>query len=779
CAGDCITAQNAFNDAGQGARVVFDPNDGTLRSNGPIAISAEGSGVNMVLNDGPLDVTLPATTSNDEDGIILHPPGGTALLSLKLADEAEVRFPKDGEATVAMSVNLPPQMPGAGGDVTLRATQADGIILDHLKIEVQTGLLSDYLKLASMSVEYDREQQQWTGHAELGLPGIKGKELSLEVEIVIANGRFKSIYGAVDGLEIELGEGVMLQRIRAGVGVDPLDLQGGIGLSAGPKIAGEEIFSVDGDVRLTFPSARYPFAVFQVAGNTKMLGDIELTKGVFRFATNGFFEARGGISRQVGLGYFDADIGGWFTVDKVNLTGNAEAGIKFLGSKIKLAEAHAVLSTKGIAACGEIPVIKVGGGIGYLWNGTTTVFRGCDLGPYSEARPEGIPDGFEVRAAAAATTAPAVTLPAGLRSANIAVHGRGAPPKVKVVDARGKTLIDATAEVLTAKHMVVQDVDNATTQIIWKAPPKGKYLVVPVEGSAAITKVQHAEDAGPQRVRATVSGTGARRTLRWTVVPKLQRGQQLTLGEAMAVDGAGAQVVTTKKSGGTMAFVPQEGTGERRVVTATILTDGFGRPPTVAGRFTAPRTAVPAKPHGVALTRHGRSVTLSWAATTPAPAGGWRVALDTGGLKAVRAVVARKRHSFTIDGVPAQSPVQASVTGLSSGRRAGTVAQATLAAGAARSGMRPGAGAVPHALTARRTGGRLVVRWQAGSERVRGYAVRVRVGSGKTVLLHANPARRTVTLVGLPKARSAVRVEVRAERFSGGTSEAVVLSGRR
>jgi hypothetical protein len=777
CSGDCIPAQNAFNDPGQGARVVFDPNDGTLRSNGPIAISAEGSGVNMVLNDGPLDVTLPATTSKDEDGIILHPPGGTALLSLKLADEAEVRFPKDGEATVAMSVHLPPQMPGAGGDVTLRSTETDGIILDHLKIEVQTGLLSDYLKLADLSVEYDRADQQWTGHAELGLPGIKGKELDLEVEIVIANGRFKSIYGAVDGLEIELGEGVMLQRIRAGVGVDPLDLQGGIGLSAGPKIAGEEIFSVDGDVRLTFPSTRYPFAVFQVAGNTKMLNDIELTKGVFRFATNGFFEARGGISRQVGLGYFDADIGGWFTFNKVNMTGNAEAGIKFLGDRIKLAEAHAVLSTKGIAACGEIPVIKVGGGIGYLWSGKTTVFHGCDLGPYSEARPEGIPDGFEVRAAAA--RAPALKLPGGLRSADIAVHGRGAPPKVRIVDRHGRTVVDATAEVLTKKMMVIQDVDNATTQVIWKAPPKGKYVVMPAEGSAAITKVEHAEDAGPQRVRATVSGTGARRTLHWTVKPRLQRGQQLALGEAMALDGAGSEVISTTKSSGTMAFAPEEGSGERRIVTATVLTDGLGRPSTVAGHFTAPRTSRPARPRAVALKRHGRTVTLSWAAATPAPAGGWRVALEAGGLRAVRTVVAGKRHTFTLTDVPAQSPVSGEVTGLSSGRRAGTTANVTLGAGAALSGVRGGAGAQPRGLTARRSGRKLIMRWRPGSERVRGYVVRVRVGSAKAVLLHANPAKRTVTLTGLPKGRAAIRVEVRAERFAGGTSPAAVLTGRR
>ncbi|HMJ33315.1 MAG TPA: PKD domain-containing protein [Baekduia sp.] len=777
CAGDCVAAQSAFSDAGQGARIVFDPYDGTLKSNGPIAVGAEGSGVKLVLNDGPLDLTLPATTSKDEDGIILHPSGGAALFSLKLADEAEVRFPADGEATVAMSVHLPPQMPGVGGDVTLRSTQTDGIILDHLKIEVQTGLLSDYLKLANLSVEYDRADQQWTGHAELGLPGIKGKEFSIEAEIVIANGRFKSIYGAVDGLGINLGEGIYLQRIRAGVGVDPLDLQGGIGLSAGPKIAGTQIFSVDGDVRLTFPSTKYPFAVFQIAGNTKMLDEIELTKGVFRFATNGFFEARGGISRQVGLGYFDADIGGWFTFDKANLTGNAEVGIKFLGDKIKLAEAHAVLSTKGIAACGTIPVIDVGGGIGYLWNGKTTIFRGCDLGPYSEARPEGIPDGFEVRAAA--VSAPALTLPAGLRSVNVAVHGRGAPPKVRLVDAKGQTVVDATAEQLTKKAMVIQDADNATTQIVVKAPAKGKYLVVAAAGSAAIAKVEHAEDAGPQRVRATISGPGAKRTLRWTVTPRLQKGQQLTLGEAAALDGAGSEVVSTTKSSGSTAFVPEEGHGERRVVTATILTGGLGRPPTVAARFTAPRTTTPARPRGVTLTRKGRSVTLAWAAATPAPAGGWRVALEAGGLRAVRTLVAGTSHRYMLLDVPAASPVTAAVVGLTSGRRAGQTAKAQLAAGASRSGAGSAADARPRALTARRAGRTLVVRWRGGPERVKGFAVRVRVGTRKAMLLHANPAKRTVSVAGLPKGAATVRVEVRAERFGGGTSRAVTLSGRR
>ncbi|MDX6730459.1 MAG: hypothetical protein QOC54_407, partial [Baekduia sp.] len=777
CTGACASAQVLFNDESQGARIALDPSDGTLVSNGPVAVHATGSGVDLTLNDGPLDVTLPATTAKTEEGLIFHPPGGANLLFLKVADEAEVRFPEAGTATTSLTAQLPPQMPGAGGDVTLRSTESQGIVLDHLKIEVQTGVLSDYLKLAALSIEYDRADEQWTGAAELGLPGIKGKEFDLQVEITIAHGRFKSIFGQVDGLEVELGPGILLQRIRAGVGVDPLDLQGGIGISVGPKIAGTELLSADGDLRVTFPSQKSPFVVFQVAGNTKLLDQIELTRGILRFATNGFVEARGGISRSVGIGYFDADIGGWFTASQVNLTGNAEAGLQLLGQKVALLGAHAVLSTKGIAACGEVPVIKVGGGMAYRWGGKFTTFGGCDLGPYSEDRPEGLPDGFTVRAAAA-TRVPTVKLAAGLRSANIAVSGRGAPPKVTLLDAKGRLVADATAEQLTPKVMVLQDANTNTTQIVLKKPARGSYVVMPAEGSAAIVKVVHAVDAGPQRVRATVSGHGAQRTLRWTVKPHLAAGQQLTLGEASRLDGPGQEILTTGRSTGTRAFAPQEGHGEQRVVTATILTGGLGRPPAVAGRFAAPRTARPARPTGLTLRRSGRTVTLKWSAGT-APAGGWRVTVAAGSLRTVDAMVGAGRRSYALAEVPGQLPVTAKVVGIGSGRAAGTPGTVALRAGAARSGAGGAADAMPRGLTARRAGRKLVVRWQSGTERVRGYAVRVRVGTGKTVLLHANPGRRTVTLAGLPKARTAVRVEVRAERFGGGTSAAVVLRGRR
>lgn len=770
CSGTCTAAQAQFNDASQGQRIALDPSDGSLVSNGPVAVHAYGSGADVLLNDGPLDVTLPTTTKPTEKGVIFHPPGGANLFFLRVADDAEVRFPEDGAATASMSVELPEQMPGASGDVTLRSTETQGVVLDHLKVGVQTGVLSDYLKLGSLSLEYDRAGEQWTGAAELGLPAIKGKEFELGVEISIAKGKFKSIYGSVDGLDVSLGEGIFLQRLRAGVGVDPLDLQGGMGISAGPKILGTELFSADGDLRVTFPSASAPYTLFQISAVTKLLDQFDLQRGVLRFATNGFFEARGGITRTVGgIGYFDADIGGWFTPGKANLSGDAEAGIKILGTKYKLAGAHAVLSTRGVAACGEVPVIDVSGGLGYRWGGKFNVFTGCDLGPYSEDRPAGIPEGFSVRAAAAATRAPALKLQGGLRSVTVAVHGRGAAPKVKLVDAAGRVVVDATREQLTTKAMVLMDADSATTQILVKRPAAGRYLVVPAEGSAAVTRVEHAVDAGPRKVTARVSGSGARRTVRWTVTPTLEKGQQLTLGEAASVDGAGDEILTTTRSSGSQAFTPSEGHGERRVVTATIVTDGLAGRVRGAGRFSAPRTARPAQPSGVALRRQGRTVTLSWKAGS-APAGGWRVTVAAGSLRNADVFVSGSRRSYVLRDVPVQLAVDAKVAGLGSGRAPGAAGHAALAAGAARSGVK--ASAAPRAVKLARHGRRLTVTWSPGSEAVRRFAVRVTVGSAKPVLLYANGAKRSVTLSGLPARKVAVTAQVRAERYDGKLSAA-------
>jgi hypothetical protein len=809
CTGSCASTQSAFN-LHHGSMIAFDPTNGLLATNMPFAWRATNGVESFVLNQGSLDLMLP--TSSDADGLILHPPSGGTFLTFDVASQAEVKFPVDGEATIALTMHMPPQLPGASGDLTLRSTTTQGLIVDHLAIDVTTGLLADKLKLSDLSLEYDRPTQLWSGSAELGIPGIKQKpDFGLKVAVSVQNGKFHSIYGEVNGLEIDLGEGIFLQRIAAGVGVDPIDIQGGLGISAGPEILGTQILSADGDFRLTLPSAAAPYTLFQIAGVTKLADLFDLTKGVARFTTDGFVEARGGLSRESFIGYFDASIGGWFTLHDFELSGDAQAGLLLLGDKIQLIGAKAVASLKGIAACGEIPVLHLGGGLGYHWGGSFDTFTGCDLGPYSGDRPAGIPDGFELdapgsnldqqstgtalpRAFAAVTAvpkkAPTINLPAGLRSVGVTIRGRGGAPRVAIFDAKGKTVLDATKEQLTPTTLVQFDDKQGVTSVLWKSPPKGKFLVLAAPGSAPVTNVSHGLDFGVQHVRARLTGKGSKETLHWSVVPALQRGQRLSLAEqlpsgasvapgggAAGVGGGGRAITTTSKSSGSLPFAPEAGHGEQRVIAASIVTDGLARPPQVAARFRAPRVVIPSAPRNVQLRRTGRTVTVSWRPGARLPQR-WHVQLQAGPARSIATFLSPSRHSLTMHDVASALAVAASIKGVAASGASGRSAGTRLAAGQLRSGTSVAADTLPRRLLARRSGARLLVSWKPGPVRVAAYSLTVTTGGHVThVLLRGS--QHSAVVRSLPRARTSIRVVLRARRLDGTTGRPVTLAGRR
>jgi hypothetical protein len=809
CTGSCATTQSAFN-LHHGSMVAFDPTNGLLATNMPFSWRATNGVESFVLNQGSLDLMLP--TSSDADGLILHPPSGGTFLTFDVASQAEVKFPDDGEATIALTMHMPPQLPGASGDLTLRSTATQGLIVDHLAIDVTTGLLADKLKLSDLSLEYDRPTQLWSGSAELGIPGIKEKpDFGLKVAVSVQNGKFHSIYGEVNGLEIDLGEGIFLQRIAAGVGVDPIDIQGGLGISAGPEILGTQILSADGDFRLTLPSAAAPYTLFQIAGVTKLADLFDLTKGVARFTTDGFVEARGGLSRESFIGYFDASIGGWFTLHDFELSGDAQAGLLLLGDKIQLIGAKAVASLKGIAACGEIPVLHLGGGLGYHWGGSFDTFTGCDLGPYSGDRPAGIPDGFELdapgdnlarvsaggvalpRAFAAAAVpkkAPVLNLPAGLRSVGVTIHGRGGAPRVMIFNAKGKPILDATKEQLTASALVQFDQRQGITSVLWKSPPKGKFVVLPEPGSAPVTSVSHGLDFGVQHVRARLTGKGSKEMLHWSVNPALQRGQRLKLAEqlpqgasvvpgggAAGVGAAGRVIATTSKSSGSLRFTPEAGHGEQRIIAASIITGGLARPPQVAARFRAPRVVIPSAPRSVVLRRKGRTVTVSWTPGGRLPQR-WQVQLRAGPARSIATFLPTSRHSLSMRGVASALSVAASIKGVAASGATGHAGSARLAAGQLRSGTSIAKATQPRGLRARRSGRRLLVSWHAGSVRVAAFSLTVTIGKRVThVLLRGS--QHSAVVRSLPRARTPVRVVLRAHRLDGSTGRPVTLVGRR
>jgi hypothetical protein len=308
-----------------------------------------------------------------------------------------------------------------------------------------------------------------------------------------------------------------------------------------------------------------------------------------------------------------------------------------------------------------------------------------------------------------------------------------------------------------------------------------------------VRRVRRALDAGPQVVHARVSGHAARRTLTWRVTPALAHGQQLQLDEGLAPGAtlaatgstpagagtAGRPLVTTARSSGRLAFRPEDGHGEARVVRATIVTDGLARPPAIAARFTAPRAVPPGAPARVALRRQGRHVTLAWRARRGARPTAWRVQVAVGAGRSIRTEVAGTKHALRVDGVPAALGVRAQVAGATAGGLTGRSRTAALRPGALRSGAASGGAARPRALRVRHAGHRLALRWHAGAERVAGFAVTVRVGGGRALRLHAAGGRPRLVVRGVPARRARVRVVVRPERFDGRSGPALRFSGRR
>jgi hypothetical protein len=108
----------------------------------------------------------------------------------------------------------------------------------------------------------------------------------------------------------------------------------------------------------------------------------------------------------------------------------------------------------------------------------------------------------------------------------------------------------------------------------------------------------------------------------------------------------------------------------------------------------------------------------------------------------------------------------------------GAARTTVLAAGQRQTGAGSAAGAQPRHLTARRSGTTLVVAWQRGAVAVRGYAVTVAIGP-RTVRLLAAPGHPGVTVRGLSKARTQVRVALRARRLDGRLGAVVRLVVRR
>ena len=387
---------------------------------------------------------------------------------------------------------------------------------------------------------------------------------------------------------------------------------------------------------------RNPF-VLALRGNLKLV-DQQVADARVKVTSNGTFDFAG----NVGWGWGDrnefnvaAHVAGW--VDH-GTTFDASGDAKLVLLRWT-AQGQVVVSSVGVGACAEATGVgRIG--FGYRWGDSLPSLAGCDLGPFHAKR--------GARSAQAGGEQ-GVSVPAGESIVAWAVRGQGGAPRVDVTGPGGARLASG-ADGGAVEHpgsLILTDAARGVTYVIVGRPEAGRWTIAPQPGSVPLAAVETAAGLPAPQVRATVSGSGRTRTLRWRL--RRLRGQRVRFFER--AEGVSQPIASTGSATGRVRFTPARGPAGPRQILALVEQDGLARTQLVAGRYTAPEPAVPAAPRGLRVRRSGEGATVTWRPVRGAAA--YVVTADVAG--GPRPVVRTTRPRLAVAGVPAGAAVAATV----------------------------------------------------------------------------------------------------------------------
>ena len=171
-----------------------------------------------------------------------------------------------------------------------------------------------------------------------------------------------------------------------------------------------------------------------------------------------------------------------------------------------------------------------------------------------------------------------------------------------------------------------------------------------------------AEDQPKAQVSAMVSGTGAKRTLRYDVGKRA--GQKVTFYDV--IGNSRLAIGTTTGGSGTLSFAPAPGNGKHKIEADFELT---GIPAEVLTVATfSPPAPVLAKPAGLRARKSGTTVRLSWREVPEATSYTAVVTLSSG----VQKTLHFRRAGGVLKGVPRWASGRVAVTALAEGRQSRT-----------------------------------------------------------------------------------------------------------
>ncbi len=494
-----------------GAAIVIAPQiNEVVSSNAHMAVG------NVQLQNSPSFImNLAARGGSIPLGSFARAAGGLAdIAGFALGGDITVTLDDSG-GTFGLKIHVHLSLPSflqvggvsAQGDVTLHASNDDGLVIDNLTIgpiDADLGALS----VEAVQLSYTRASDQWDGQGKACvIAGICLDMVPPDGGVTIRRGSLEKLEATLDfrpigGLEIFAG--VTLDKIGFGFGLDPTRLL------ANAQITAEEILQINGHVVLAFPSAATPYVldpseIPDFPGNfygrsfprttiavgadasivLPVLGATPLAQAYLLYEYPSYFALGGGITANL----FDViDISGRVDGEFNGANGRFQIKGDIHGCVVDVvcAGVVAVISSRGLGGCLTIPFptgdLNVGGGVQYspfhlfIWP-----FDGCRWSPFVQSN---IFSAKDARAAAAGAPI-LVRIKRGDRSRAIRLDGTDGAPSVRVTTPSGDVLDSPPQSGLTHDPAIrILRGEKAKITVVGLVNPKpGTYTIELLPGS--------------------------------------------------------------------------------------------------------------------------------------------------------------------------------------------------------------------------------------------------------------------------------------------------------
>jgi PKD repeat protein len=542
----------------------------------------------------------------------------------------------------------------ATGALEIEADPQNGINLNSLKFAIEEASLASIFKVKETSFVYyfpsdpdpsKRDTWQAKGKITFGLL----EEPGLEGELSFQHGQFHSasmVLTLPPGAGVPIYPGITLNKLGAGVGVEPFRFEGTLGASIATQLEltlqfrfreatenalgffggkgslsfkDDEIAQLAADVysdgyvdALVKFDLHFPFESKDPV--IKVFGEV----GFWDEPPSGLWQAEGILG--VKLWIINAEIGALVNNDYVAGCLGAEFGIQ---GRYRFSDGNVDGGFYGLSNCKDqlkqyqiVPLKEHKGGFVGEEVLRFPEYGRLGLGPFdvaSSARTHG--------ALASAGGGATFTIPRGKMGEELRVGSATGTPVVTLTSPDGERFSSPAAAGGTSevkgKFISAVSPDPHKVLLFLRNPRTGLWHIAAARGSAPITSVEGAEDVPPAVIRAHVHREGTNRYalaysighfVRGTHVRFVERGRDSThvLG-------------TVSRASGKLAFTPQAALGRARTIVAYLL-DAEGAPvrALTVTRYTAPRAQRPARPRRVSFKRSGTTALLSWSAVAGA-----------------------------------------------------------------------------------------------------------------------------------------------------------------